>query len=86
MNGCKGITSACTGLDLKPVVFGTPDEDRWLPEPIVMCAGCRSTALGGEARIVERRVMRTYVANDRRWKAPWRRNSHSKDLTRELVA
>ena len=75
---CHGNSTACNGTDLRPVRFG-------VAEPFLMCQGCRSTPLGLEATIVERRVMRQPVARERRWVAPWRRHARGKILS-EAVA
>lgn len=45
MTACHGHTSLCTGHDLRPVRFG-------VEAPRLLCAGCRSSALGSEAVVV----------------------------------
>ena len=75
---CRGNSTACDGTDLRPVCFG-------VAEPFLMCSGCRGSAFGREATVVERRVMRQPVARERRWVAPWRRHARGKILS-EAVA
>lgn len=49
MTACRGLTSACNGLDLRPMRFALTSR------VLVMCEGCRGTSIAQSAHLIERR-------------------------------